>query len=267
MLFRSTQTGNIKFSGSVIVNGNVLSGFMVMSTANIGVAASVEAALVSADGSVKINEGVKGAGKGTVRAKKNIEASFAEQAYLLAVGDITIRNSALRCVIKTNGKLRLLGDKGNLVGGTIRSKGGIEAHNIGSESEIKTEISFGQDYLVKDAIEVEEKEIDKLKAMILQIDRNMREAEQSRSSQLAKLRQDKVKILKLLEHRSIRVIQLKEKFDAYIPAELVVRNTLYPGVTIETHNRVLEIRQKKQKVVISFDPQSGKIIEKPLTKG
>ena len=50
-----TQTGNIKFSGSVIVNGNVLSGFMVMSTANIGVAASVEAALVSADGSVKIN--------------------------------------------------------------------------------------------------------------------------------------------------------------------------------------------------------------------
>ena len=260
------QTGNIKFPGTVIINGNILSGYVVMATGNIGVGASVEAALVSADGSVKITEGIKGAGKGTIRAKKTIEAAFAEQAYLMAVGDIILKNSALRCVIKTNSKLKLLGDKGNLIGGSARCKLGIEANNIGSENEIKTEISFGQDYLIKDAIEVEEKEIEKLKTMILHIDKSMREAEKTGSSQLAKLRQDKVKILKLLEHRSLRIIQLKEKFDAFIPAEIIIRNTLYPGVIIESHNRFYEVKQKRQKVVISFDPQSGKIIEKPLTK-
>lgn len=260
------QTGNIKFPGTIIINGNILTGFMVMATGNIGVGASVEAALVSADGDVKITEGIKGAGKGTIRAKKTIEAGFAEQAYLMAVGDIILKNSALRCVIKTNSKLKLLGDKGNLIGGNARCKLGIEAHNIGSENEVKTEISFGQDYLIKDAIEVEEKEIEKLKTMILHIDKSMREAEKTGSSQLAKLRQDKVKILKLLEYRSIRLIQLKEKFDAFIPAEIIVRNTLYPGVIIESHNRFYEVKQKRQKVSISFDPQSGKIIEKPLTK-
>ncbi len=260
------QTGNLKFPGSIVINGNVLTGYMVMATGNIAVGASVEAALVSADGAIKINEGIKGAGKGTIRAKKTIEAAFAEQAYLMAVGDIVLRNSALRCVIKTNSKLKLLGDKGNLIGGTTRSKLGIEANNIGSEKEIKTEISFGQDYLIKDAIEAEEKEIEKLKTMILQIDKAMREAEKTGGTQLAKLRQDKVKILKLLEHRSIRLIQLKEKFDAYIPAEIIVRNTLFPGVIIESHNRYYEVRQKRQKVIITFDPQSGKIIEKPLSK-
>ncbi|HON89257.1 MAG TPA: FapA family protein [Spirochaetales bacterium] len=260
------QTGNLKFPGSIVINGNVLTGYMVIATGNITVGASVEAALVSADGSIKINEGIKGAGKGTIRAKKTIEAAFAEHAYLMAVGDIVLRSSALRCVIKTNSKLKLLGDKGNLVGGMIRSKLGIEANNIGSEKEIKTEISFGQDYLIKDAIEVEEKEIEKLKTMILQIDKTMREAEKTGSSQLTKLRQDKVKILKLLEHRSIRLIQLKEKYDAYIPAEIIVRNTLYPGVIIESHNRYYEVKQKRQKVIITFDPQSGKIIEKPLSK-
>ncbi|HRS65591.1 MAG TPA: polymerase, partial [Spirochaetia bacterium] len=110
------------------------------------------------------------------------------------------------------------------------------------------------------------KEIEKLKTMILQIDKTMREAEKTGSSQLTKLRQDKVKILKLLEHRSIRLIQLKEKYDAYIPAEIIVRNTLYPGVIIESHNRYYEVKQKRQKVIITFDPQSGKIIEKPLSK-
>ncbi len=257
------ETGNLKFPGPVAIAGNVLSGFSVIAGGDVLVGAAIEASLVSADGSVQVAEGIKGAQKGTVRAKKNIVASYAEQAMLLAVEDIVLKSSALLCNIKTNGKLILQGDKGSLMGGLCRARKGLEAQNIGSEKGVKTQVSFGQDYLMKDAIEAEERELEKLKTMILQTDRTMREQEKI-GGNLDKIRQDKVKMMKLLEKRSVRMIEMHEKFDEFQPAEIAVRGSIYPGVVLESHNRFYEVREKKQRIVFSFDPQLGRIVDKPL---
>lgn len=258
-----TSTGNLKFPGPVGITGSILSGYAVIAGGDVLIGASVEAGLVSADGSVKIVEGIKGARKGTIRARKGIEASFAEQATLLAVEDITLKSSALLCNIKTNGKVRLLGEKGNLVGGLCRARKGLELQNLGSDKGIKTQVSFGQDYLMHDLIETEEREIDKLKALILQTDRKLRELERIGGNP-DKTRQDKLKMLKLLEKRGIRLIELREKFDEHHGGELVVRGTVYPGVILESHNRFHEIRTPKEKVMFTFDPQLGRIVEQPI---
>ncbi|MBP7263098.1 MAG: DUF342 domain-containing protein [Spirochaetia bacterium] len=257
-------TGNIRFLGPVSVSGNVLSGFSLMANGDVNVALSVEASLVSSDASVRIGEGVKGAHRGTVRARGNIEASFAEQAQIMAVGNITLKNSSLLCVLKSNGKITLLGDRGHLVGGQARAKLGLEVQNLGAENASRTLVSFGQDYLVKDAAEAEERELERAKAMILQADKKMRELERD-GSDLSAIRQEKLKLVKLLEARSMRVFQLHEKFEEHYPAEVVVRGTVFPGVVLESHNRYLEIRTKKQRVVFSFDVQSGHISERPLS--
>ncbi len=257
------ETGNLKFPGPVAISGSVLSGFSVIAGGDVLVGASIEASLVSADGNVQVAEGIKGAQKATIRARKNIIASYAEQAMLLAVEDVILKSSALLCNIKTNGKLALQSDKGSLIGGLCRVRKGMEAQNIGSEKGIKTQISFGQDYLMKDAIEAEERELEKLKAMILQTDRTMRELEKIRGD-LDKVRQDKVKMMKLLEKRSVRMIEMHEKFDAFQPAEISVRGTIFPGVVLESHNRFYEVREKKQRVIFSFDPQLGRIVDRPL---
>jgi len=257
------NTGNLKFPGPVGITGSILNGYAVIAGGDVIIGASVEAALVSADGSVKITEGIKGARKGTIRARKTIEASFAEQATLLAVEDITLKSSALLCNIKTNGKVRLLGEKGNLVGGICRARKGVELQNLGSDKGIKTQISFGQDYLMHDLIETEEKEIDKLKALLLQTDRKLRELERIGGNP-DKTRQDKLKMLKLLEKRGIRLIELREKFDEYHPGEIIVRGAVHAGVILESHNRFHEIRTTKEKVMFTFDPQLGRIMELPL---
>jgi uncharacterized protein len=44
----------------------------------------------------------------------------------------------------------------------------------------------------------------------------------------------------------------------------VVRGSIFAGVVIESHNRFHEVRQTKQKVVFSFDPQLGRVVERPL---
>ena len=81
---------------------------------------------------------------------------------------------------------------------------------------------------------------------------------------LDRIRQDKVKMVKLLEKRTHRIFDLREKFEAHVASEVRVRGTVFPGVILESHNRFFEVRSKKTKVAFSFDLQLGRIIERPL---
>ncbi len=261
----SPESGELKFPGQVQVQGSVLAGARLLAGGDVAIGGSVEAALVSSEGLVALGGGVKGAKRGTVRARRSIDAAFAEQALLLAVEDIRVRTSCVLCNVKTNGRLLVAGDKGALVGGIVRARRGVEAAQIGSEQGVKTEISFGQDYLIADMIDAETREIERLKTLVLEADRAMAGLERAGGgSGLDRVRQDKVKLIKLIEKRSIRLFDLREKFEAHHPSEVRVRGTIYPGVILESHNRFLEVRSRKSRVAFSFDPSTGRIVERPL---
>ncbi|QQO09669.1 flagellar assembly protein A [Breznakiella homolactica] len=256
-------TGNIKFSGEVRISGKVLPGFAVMGGQDVLIGETAESALVSAGGRVVIAQGVIGAGKGVVRARSTIEAAFVEQATLLAVEDIRVKNGCVLCNIKTNGKLVLTGEKGRLVGGVCKARRGVDAASIGTEQGTRTEISFGQDYLIKDQIEVTEREIEKLKTHLLAIDKKIKQSEHIPAA-LSAARAEKVKYMKLLEQYGLRVFNLREKFEEHQESEIRVRGTIYPGVVMESHDRYYEVKQKRSRVVFYFDRELGRIQERPL---
>jgi hypothetical protein len=137
---------------------------------------------------------------------------------------------------------------------------GIEAANLGTEKGIKTQISFGQDYLVADRIELEEKEIMKLKDAIAKIDSSLRQYEKAGDRvRLDSARKEKLKYLKMIEKRSIRLFNFREKFEEHSPSTITVRGTLYPGVVLESHGRFKEISAPQKGVRITFDPEQGQI--------
>ncbi|MBI9107268.1 MAG: DUF342 domain-containing protein [Spirochaetales bacterium] len=260
-------TGNIKFGGDVNVKGNVRSGFYVMAGGNVAVGMNSEMSLLSSDKSIMVAQGVKGGGKAIIRAKASILLSFAERATLLAVEDITVKNAVFNCKVKCNGKLRLKTEKGYLVGGRIQARGGIEAANIGSGSGSRTQVSFGQDYLISDQIEIEENEINKIKNKLIKIDPEMRNAERSGETKiLAGLRMEKFKLMKILEKRSLRVFTLKERFEQHHPGEVIVRGEVFPGVVFESHGRYLEISKKEKAVKILFNQETGMLETVSLEK-
>ena len=256
-------TGNVKFPGAVQVSGSVLTGFSLVAGGDVSVAGAIEASLLSSDGAVRVAEGIKGARKGTIRARLGIEAAFAEQALLLAVEDIRLKSGCVLCNVKTNGRLIIAGERGSLIGGLCRARKGVDVAVLGSENYAKTEVSFGQDYLVADQIEAEGREIEKLKTLIVQSDRTMAELERAGAG-LDRIRQDKIKLVKLLEKRTHRIFDLREKFEAHVVSEVRVRGTVFPGVMLESHNRFFEVRSRKTKVAFSFDQSLGRIIERPL---
>jgi hypothetical protein len=259
------HSGNVKFPGTVEVTGSVHSGFVVMATGDIKIGEGVEAALISADGSITVAQGVRGAGKAVLRTKSSISAAFAEQAVLLSVKDIEIKNSVMQCIVKCNGHLTIANDKGSIVGGEIRARNGLDVFNLGSGRGIKTRVVFGQDYLMADQIEREEKEIERTKQQITEVDLDMKRSEKiSNRDALQELRDKKRNLMRVLEKRSLRVFTLRERFEEHFPSKIVVRGTLYPGVTFESHGRTLEITQERKAVAISFEPEQGRLVEQRL---
>ena len=254
------HTGNVRFPGDVQVKGNVERGFYVMAGGEIQVAGIIDGALLSSGGSIQVAGGVVGAKKAVLRAKSSIRAQFAEEATLLSVGDIEIKNNCLRCRVKTNGKLRLYGERGTLIGGKIYVRQGLEVKNLGNEKGTPTMISFGQDYLVADQIEQHEKQIKRLKELITSMDDQMKACEQRGQKQsLEKVRGNKLKYLKMIEKRSLRLFTLRERYEEHFNSKIVVTGTIYPGVIIESHGRFNEIHSARKNVTVSFNQTNGRI--------
>lgn len=261
------STGNLKFPGEVQIRGSVTRGFYVMAGSDVKVAGNVEGALVSSGGTVTVMQGIVGGNKAVIRAKREIETTFAEQATLLPVGDLKVKNSCLRCTIKCNGTVRLVSGKGELVGGEVQARRGVEAQQLGNKKNVTTRISFGQDYLVLDQIQKQEREIGKVKEKITALDNQMRELEKSgKRQELDKARREKLKLMKLIEKRSMHLFSLRERYEEHFESTVTIRGTVYPGVVLESHGRFLEINSEKEKVQFSFDEESGKILERELRR-
>lgn len=252
--------GNVKFPGTILIKGTVRTGFYVVSTGDIKVGGGVEGALLSADGDILIKEGVKGAGKAVLRSKNKLMSPFVELATILSVGDVVLKSAAVRSRIKCNGKISFQGNNGRIVGGIVRARNGMTVQSIGSPRGIKTHISFGQDYLIADLIEKEEKEVEKIKWRVSQIDIEMtRSAKSTDNAILTGLQQEKVKLLKLLEKRGLRLFTLRERFEQHFTAVIEVAGEVHGGTVFESHGRTHEITNTRKGVRVDFDPQTGNL--------
>jgi uncharacterized protein (DUF342 family) len=158
-------------------------------------------------------------------------------------------------------------ERGNIVGGRVYCKLGLEAANLGSDREVRTEIHFGQDILVQDNLEREQKHVEKLKERNAEIERSMLHTERTApgdTAALDKLRSEKRRNLQLIQVHSKRIFILQERFEQHFPSEIVVRGVVYPGVVLESHGRSREIKTPLREVVFVFNTTTGRIEEKPL---
>lgn len=257
------KTGDIQFPGSLVLKGTIRTGRAVKAAGDLLIEGGAEASLVSSECCVSMTGGIAGAGRGTVWAKQTIHLGFAENARLLAGQDITVDNYCFQCTVKTNGMLFMKGNPGVLLGGTIRASKGVEVYELGSEKTIRTSISFGQNYLVSDQIEVCEKESHKIRETIAKIDEEMKRTSATDPA-IHELRRKKLEFLKRNEKLTVRIFTLKEQFETHIISHIRVENTVYPGVILETHGRYFEVREQKNHVIFTFDQTTGQIVCKPI---
>jgi uncharacterized protein (DUF342 family) len=257
------KIGDIDFPGNLVLTGNVLNGRSVKAAGNLTVNGSAGASLVQANGTLSMAGGIKGAGRGTAWARQEIALGFAENARVLAGQNITIEKYCFQCMVKTGGQLIMKGTPGVLLGGSVRASKGIEVYELGSDKTIRTVISFGQNYLVGDQIEVCERESEKIRETVERLNTEMKKLSNT-DPRIQELRRRKLELLKRNDKLTVRVFTLKEQFETHILSHVRVENTVYPGVVLESHGRYYEVRKMQNHVIFAFDQRTGQITCRPI---
>lgn len=140
------ETGNIRFNGSVTVQGNVMSDYSIFAKGDIVVNGYVEASMLNASGNIIIANGVNGMKKGLIKADGSITTKFAEMARLIAGTDIFCDYS-INSDFRANRDIVASGKKGSLLGGNYLAGNAIEAKMIGSEINVSMDLQIVPDWL------------------------------------------------------------------------------------------------------------------------
>ncbi len=138
------STGNLNFSGDIIINGNVTSGYSVYSEANVVINGIVESANVKADGDLIINGGIQGNDQAEIKVGGDFIAKFINNAKVDCQGKIesdAIMHSDIYC----NNSVFAIGKRGQIIGGNLYARNLIKASTIGTEFGIKTKLELGRD--------------------------------------------------------------------------------------------------------------------------
>lgn len=139
----SMKSGNIDFVGSVVIRGNVPTGYRVEAEGDIHIHGLVEASYIKAGGNVTITEGISGLKKGEIYAEGDINIGYINQAKLESGQSINVQNSIMHseCVAKEH----IYCQSGSIIGGSCSAGVTIVANEVGNKMDTRTEISIGID--------------------------------------------------------------------------------------------------------------------------
>lgn len=137
------STGNIDFVGTVVIRGNVLTGFTVKSAGDIRVVGGVEGAELISGGSIEITGGIIGYNKGLVSAGQNVKVSFIQDGNVVAGEDVIVSQSIMHSNIRAGRDVLCNGSKGLIVGGTVQAGERVIARTIGNTMSTATAVEVG----------------------------------------------------------------------------------------------------------------------------
>ncbi len=248
------STGNVTFVGSVIIKGNVLSGFSVEAGGNVEVYGVVEGATIKAGGNIILRRGMQGMGKGTLIAGGDIVSRYIEYCNVEAKNNIQ-SEAVMHSNVKCGNKLELTGRKGLLVGGTSKVGKIIIAKVIGSHMATVTDLEVGTDPTVRERYK-------KVKEEIASNDSDIKKADQAitilkklegmgaltpeKQEILTKSVRTKIYLSSRLEELKKEIVILDEKLQQEVNGKVRSLNTIYPGVKVTIGTCTMYVKEPLQ---------------------
>ncbi|WP_010093394.1 DUF342 domain-containing protein [Ornithinibacillus scapharcae] len=147
----SMKEGNLDFIGTIIVRGDVPSGFSLNAGGDIKIFGMVEAATLTAEGSIYIAEGFAGLQKGLIEAKENLQIGYINQGIVNIQNNLYVENSILHsdCIVGNE----LICQRGSIIGGKISAGGSIQVKHVGNHLNTPTYLNLGRNHKEVERIE------------------------------------------------------------------------------------------------------------------
>ncbi|WP_057832105.1 DUF342 domain-containing protein [Colwellia sp. TT2012] len=186
----TVATGNINFTGSVIIDGDITEGMKVTASGDITVGGFVESATLEAGGDITITGGIIGRKHDTektqitditmsvnIHAKGSVYAKYGQYAQITCAQDVRIENQLLHSILDINGRLWIGKEgkaDGKLIGGYTKAGSSVNAGIIGATAGSNTVVNFEHKILkfkndiqqVDELLKIESDKTNELKATI-----------------------------------------------------------------------------------------------------
>jgi uncharacterized protein (DUF342 family) len=191
----SLATGNIAFEGSVFIEGDVGSDYIVKAEGDITIGGSVGSSTLIAGGKIQIGQGFNGRGIGKAECIGDLSVKFMKEVNVNCESNVIVETEALNCNLNILGQLLM--EKSNLMGGEINVLSGIFVNEIGSSLGIKTRVNPGVNYLFGSRKSSLEARLEEIKTKTLEI-----------NTIIGPILKDKTKLAALAPEKRQRVIDL-----------------------------------------------------------
>ncbi|MFC1726884.1 DUF342 domain-containing protein [candidate division KSB1 bacterium] len=263
------STGNIEFVGSVVIKGDVKSGFSVKADGDVEIWGVVEDTTVESKGNVLLKNGITGRGQGKIISERNVYLKFCENQNIIAKNDVIVGEELMHSNVQCEGKVIVSGKKGLIIGGKTVATLGLEAKTIGNYQHAKTEIIVGiKEELRQRIASIEENlkkndlNADNVKKAIynlVKVKIDIGELPPDKKALLEKLQN----LQKILPQQKENLEKEKEKimleFAKFADSKIRVYNELYPGVRVSIQNCNKNINEDYKNVTITLKDGEIKI--------
>jgi Predicted polymerase, most proteins contain PALM domain, HD hydrolase domain and Zn-ribbon domain len=265
------KTGNIDFVGTVVIRGNVLTGFRVKAGGDIRIVGGVEGAEIEADGSLEITGGIMAGNKGFVRAGKNVKCSFIQDANVFAAEDIIVSQSIMHSNIRAGRSVICYGAKGLIVGGTVQAGEKVKARTIGNTLSTATAIEVGvAPELRGELAQLRQQQrqqgenLDKTNKALALLDQMAAAGQLSGDKLLmrSKLATTKRQVMEEMEIVKERILEIEKLLEDTENARVEAVNTIYGGTKIVIGRYTRFVKEPCSRVYFRF--ADGEIIMLPL---
>jgi len=252
------STGNVTFSGTVKIKGDVKTGMRLHVSGDVFVHGTVEAAEIIAGGNVFVKGGIIGHSEtqpgvttsiaARIKAEGSVQALFAESALIEARQDIMIAGNARQCemmagneilVGKTNPKL------GQIIGGRAQATMMVKAVAFGSPSAATTKIQVGLDPYLEEKLRAKEQEfqkkLDELDRTIKQIAHYKQNPEKAKNGVGEEAELKRKLLAQEVKDLIAEQTEMKEDLIAAESARIVAVKTVYEGVEMRIGRQVWQV--------------------------
>ncbi len=246
------DSGNVIFSGNLVIRGNVENGFKVEAEGDVTIYGNVDTADVKAGGNLLIQGGVSGMDKSEIWCGGDFSAKYIEHVTVNSEGSITIKESIMHCQVSADSKIIVEGGKGLIVGGLVRSGEEISAKTIGSRLGTVTELDVGVKPKTK-------QELQNLESQLKQNVDSLEKAEKAMAilSKIPNLPDDKKEMLQNLVKTSYALkaqiaeietarqeIMTEIQNPSREKGRIRVKETMYPGVRVTIGKTTIMIQDE-----------------------
>ena len=245
------STGNISFIGSVVVNGDVKSGFKIMAKGDIQISGVVEDAVIESEGNVVVRMGFIGKGHGIIIAGGDVHVAFCENERIVSKGDIFVNVYAINSNLQTRGTLHAAEKQGLIVGGESFAMKEIEANIVGSRHGTPTRLTAGIDMVTQTLLGKTGEQIEQTEKLLLKhqhrqlFKKNIPPIVNDLVKKLQKVKETKENEKKEL----LETLQQNDtQSDSRKKGKITIQDVVHPGTTIAIGNDQITVNDALKEV-------------------